>query len=158
MDWSVGLIKVKRLHEIEPYATQTPPPRSNLEAMHLARRQRLRIILAVILCLLFQQVATAAYACTLTSMPPDPVEMAEECSQMGMQVAQDSPALCAKHCSPDQAVTPDTGFAHVPPLALPPVHFEARALPHVTHQVLAGRVRTDHPGPPPRLRYCSLLI
>ncbi|HET7330211.1 hypothetical protein [Dyella sp.] len=62
----------------------------------------------------------AAYACTLTSMPPDPVEMADECSQMGMEVVQEAPALCAEHCSPDHAVTPDTGFAHVPPLALPP--------------------------------------
>jgi len=126
--------------------------------MRFRSRHRLRIALAVILCLLFQQVAMAAYACTLPSMPPDPVEMAEDCSQMGMQVVQDAPALCAEHCSPDHAVTPDTGFAHVPPLALPPVHFEPRVVPPSAHQMLAGQRLVDRCEPPPRLRYCSLLI
>lgn len=132
--------------------------RSSMLTMRFRSRHRLRIALAVILCLLFQQVAMAAYACTLPSMPPDPVEMAEDCSQMGMQVVQDAPALCAEHCSPDHAVTPDTGFAHVPPLALPPVHFEPRVVPPSAHQMLAGQRLVDRCEPPPRLRYCSLLI
>lgn len=126
--------------------------------MRLCRRHRLRIALTVILCLLFQQVAMATYACTLPSMPPDPVEMAEDCSKMGMAMVQEAPALCAEHCSPDHAVTPDPGFAHVPPLALPPIHFEPRLVLPPAHQALAGQARVNGSDPPPRLRYCSLLI
>src|SRR3546814_20392977 len=100
----------------------------------------------------------AAYACTLPGMPPDPVEMGDEGSQMGMEVVQEAPAICAEHCSPDHAVAPDTGFAHVPPLALPPVHFEPRVVPPPAHQVLAGQRLVARSHPPPRLRYCSLLI
>src|SRR3546814_14678311 len=76
-------------------------------------------------------------------MAPVPVEMAYECSQMGMEVVQEAPALCAEHCSPDHAVAPDTGFAHVPPLALPPVHFEPSVVPPPAHQVLAGQRPVD---------------
>lgn len=126
--------------------------------MRLRSRYRLRIVLVVILCLLFQQMAMAAYACTLPSMPADLVEMADECGQMGMEAAQESPALCAEHCSPDHVVTPDTGFAQVPPLALPPVHFKPRVAAPLAHQSLAGQRPADCYQPPPRLRYCSLLI
>lgn len=126
--------------------------------MRFRSRHRLRIALAVILCLLFQQVAMAAYACTLPSMPPDPVEMTEDCGEVGMEVVQEAPALCVEHCSPDHAVTPDSGFVHVPPVALPPIQFEPRLVPPQVHQALAGQVRVDRSDPPPRLRYCSLLI
>ena len=63
-------------------------------------RLRLRIALTVILCLLFQQVAMAAYACTSPDMSPEPV----------VSVA------------------------------------------------LHDDVPLDRSDPPPRLRYCSLLI
>src|SRR3546814_20050694 len=85
----------------------------------------------------------------LPSMPRDPVEMADECSQMGVEVGQEAPALWAEHCSPDHAVAPDTGFAHVPPLALPPVHFEPSVVPPPAHQVLAGQRLVDRYQPPP---------
>src|SRR3546814_6445177 len=92
--------------------------------MPVRRRHCLRIALAVVLCLLFQQIAVAAYACTLPEMPPDPVAMTEDCSSMDMDVVQEAPALCAKHCSPDHAVTADLAAPHVPALALPPLLFE----------------------------------
>src|SRR3546814_686640 len=77
---------IKQLHDVGPFIVPRITYRSNIPAMRLRSRQRLRIVLAIILCLLFQQVAMAAYACTLPSMPPDPVEMADACSQMGMEV------------------------------------------------------------------------
>ena len=59
-------------------------------------RHRLRIGLTVILCLLFQQVAIAAYACPV-SLPAEPPAVAEECADMGMDAATEVPALCAQH-------------------------------------------------------------
>ena len=120
-------------------------------------RHRLRIGLTVILCLLFQQVAIAAYAGPV-SLPAEPPAVAEECADMGMDAATEVPALCAEHCSPDHAVTPETGLAHVPPLALPPTRFEPRLMPPPAHLALAQPILLDLHGPPPRLRYCSLLI
>ena len=119
---------------------------------------RLRIALAVVLCLLFQQIAVAAYACTIPNMPPDPVAMTEDCSSMEMEVVQEAPALCAKHCSPDHAVTADLAAPHVPPLALPPLLFEPVLASPRAQIAFAAHGPIDHSGPPPRLRYCSLLI
>lgn len=126
--------------------------------MRLESRRRLRVI-AIVLSLLFQQVAMAAYACALSAMPADPVVMVEDCSAMGMERAQESPALCAKHCAPDQAIVLDHAAPSVPPLALPASFAllwpAAQADPH---PVCAPRVAIDRSDPPPRLRYCSLLL
>ena len=121
-------------------------------------RQRLRIALAAILCLLFQQLAMAAYACTVTQAPPEPVVAAGHCAEMGMAQQQDNPVLCEKHCNPDRVVTADIVKLSVLPLALPPAAFGpvlAQPLSHATVQTRAPIARSD---PPPRLRYCSLLI
>lgn len=121
-------------------------------------RHRRRIALAVILCLLFQQAAMAAYACTLTQMPADPVVMAEDCAEMGMEQATESPVLCAKHCMPDLSVAADHVVLNVPALALPPPAFDVLLDEPVSHAVRAADVSIDRSDPPPRLRYCSLLI
>ena len=121
-------------------------------------RLRLRIALAVTLCLLFQQVAVAAYACTQPDMPPEPVAMADECAEMGMDVAEAAPAICTEHCTPDAALVPDGSAAHVPLLALPPQRFPEAALPPAALVALDRDVPVDRSDPPPRLRYCSLLI
>lgn len=121
-------------------------------------RHRRRIALAVTLCLLFQLVAMAAYACTLTQMPADPVVMAEDCAGMGMEQAQEAPALCAKHCAPDLTVLADHAAPSVPALALPPPVFALMLAQPVSHVALTAEVPIDRSDPPPRLRYCSLLI
>lgn len=120
-------------------------------------RQPLRLTLAVILCLLFQQVAMAAYACA-GGMPPAPVAMAQDCTETGMAIAQEAPALCAEHCTPDLPLTPDAGGLHVPALALPPPLFAdiAAQAPAAGGHDQAVPIRP--PDPPPRLRYCRLLI
>ena len=120
--------------------------------------RRLRIALVAILCLLFQQVAIAAYVCTMPNMPPDPVNMAEDCTQVGMHLVQEAPAICTRHCAPDLAVATDHVPPSVPALALPPVEF-ARALAVPTScGVRSVQVPIERSDPPPRLRYCSLLI
>ena len=124
--------------------------------MLFRRRHRYRIALVVILGLLFQQAAMAAYACTMTRMPAEPVAMAEDCAEMGMERAKESPALCEKHCVPDQSLVTDHVVLSVPALALPPASF-VLAEP-VSHVVLVADVPIDRSDPPPRLRYCSLLI
>lgn len=127
--------------------------------MGLNSRHRLRVVLTIILCLLFQQVAMAAYACALPAMPVDPAVMIEDCSAMGMERAQVSPALCAKHCTPDAAVVLDHATPSVPPLALPAaIALLWPAASADPRPVCAPRVAIDRSDPPPRLRYCSLLI
>lgn len=121
-------------------------------------RQRLKILL-VISCLLFQQVAMAAYACELVESAPRPMPVGmEHCAQMDMAPDQaQSPALCEKHCVPDLPVQTDATAPSVPALALPPAFPLVLTEPvsHVAQQVEVPITRSD---PPPRLRYCSLLI
>lgn len=121
--------------------------------MRSSVRHRIRIALAVILCLLFQQVAIAAYACTIPSMPPDAAVMVEDCADMSMEVAQEAPALCAKHCSPDHVIAAD----HAAP-GVPPLEYASVLASPVSHVASGAKVPVDRSDPPARLRYCSLLI
>lgn len=121
-------------------------------------RCRLRICLALIVCLLFQQVALAAYACTLIGAPVEQLVTTQTCDGMGVERAKDSPALCEKHCAPDRSITADHTALSVPALALPPLAFAAIFTETVSHVAMAADVPVDRSDPPPRLRYCSLLI
>jgi hypothetical protein len=69
----------------------------------------------------------------------------------------ESPALCEKHCTPDQTLLADTVALGVPAMALPPA-FEI--VLHAPTMVAAqyDEVPIRRSDPPPRLRYCSLLI
>lgn len=127
--------------------------------MRSRSRHRFRIALAVIFCLLFQQAAMAAYACTMTRMPPEPVTMSEHCAEMGMEQAKESPALCEKHCNPDWSVATDHAKApSVPAMALLPPAFDLFFAHPVSHVAVQAEVPIARSDPPPRLRYCSLLI
>jgi hypothetical protein len=75
-----------------------------------------------------------------------------------MQAAEDNPALCAKHCAPDLSTPADQAKLSVPALMLPPSAFApvlAAPLTSIAVQADTPIARSD---PPPRLRYCSLLI
>lgn len=122
------------------------------------QRLRLRIAVAAILCLLLQQLALAAYACTVTQAPPEPVAAAGHCAEMGMAPQQDNPVLCEKHCNPDRVVTADIAKLSVLPLALPPAAFGPVLAQSVSHAAVQTRAPIARSDPPPRLRYCSLLI
>ncbi|MGH8077965.1 MAG: hypothetical protein ACREPE_11660 [Lysobacter sp.] len=126
--------------------------------MRLRARHRLRIALLVILCLLFQQLALAAYACPLEQMPAEMTAMAEDCAEMGMEQVQDNPALCAKHCAPDLSTAADHAKLAVPALALPPLEFAPVLVTPVSHVAVQADTPIARSDPPPRLRFCSLLI
>ena len=121
-------------------------------------RHRLQIAVLVILSLLFQQAALAAYLCPIEQMPVEATEMVADCAEMGMQPAQDSPVLCEKHCNPDHVLSADSGKLSVPPLALPAIILTPVFVQPVSHVAIQADVSIIRSDPPPRLRFCSLLI
>jgi hypothetical protein len=126
--------------------------------MRLSARHRLLTSSTLIVCLLFQQVALAAFACAKQAAPP-PVATMSHCAEMDMPPEEaQSPALCEKHCAPDLSFAADTATVSVPALGLPPVAFPL-VLAVESPQSLAQReVPITRSDPPPRLRYCSLQI
>ena len=122
-------------------------------------RHRFRVILLVILCLLFQQVAMAAYACSAERISVHAAAMAKDCAGMGAAHTQDNPVLCEKHCSPDRTLLTDHASLGVPALALAPIVFDP-VLSQSGSEIalLATHVSVDAFDPPPRLRFCSFLI
>ncbi|MBS1939664.1 MAG: hypothetical protein JST38_02150 [Bacteroidetes bacterium] len=121
-------------------------------------RHRMRIAVLVIVCLLFQQTALAVYLCPMEQMPVQTTAMAMHCADMGMAQKQDNPALCEKHCSPDVTVSTDAAKLSVPPLALPPLVLAPVYVPPVSHVAVQSEAPIARSDPPPRLRFCSLLI
>lgn len=126
--------------------------------MFLRGRPRFRIALTVICCLLFQQVAMAAYACPLERSLPEAAKFAQNCAGMGMEQAKGNPALCEKHCTPDRPLLTDHASPVVPAVALPPIVFDLVLAQSATGVALAAQVTAHRSDPPPRLRFCSLLI
>jgi hypothetical protein len=125
--------------------------------MLIRARHRLRIAVLVIGCLMFQQVALAAYSCARDAAPV-PAESTGPCADMDMAPrASQAPALCEKHCAPDQALPSDTVAQAVPALALPPL-FELVLEPPASHLARQAEVPVTRSDPPSRLRYCSLQI
>jgi hypothetical protein len=114
--------------------------------------------LTVTFCLLFQQAALAAYLCPMEQMPSEMSAMAEHCAEMGMERARDNPGLCEKHCNPDHSVAADAAKLSVPPLALPPLVMAPLYMQPTSHVAIQADVPVCQSDPPPRLRFCSLLI
>jgi len=124
----------------------------------MTRRRRAMLAVVLIASLLFQQVALAAFACAQAKAPPPMPPGMEHCAQMDMAPAHaDAPALCAKHCAPDQTLTADHAAPTVPTLALPPAFALVLGEP-ASPVALHLDVPVARSDPPPRLRYCSLQI
>lgn len=121
-------------------------------------RRRLQTAILVIACLLFQQAALAAYFCPMEQMPAETTAMAEHCAEMGMVQQQDNPVLCAQHCNPEQSVAADTVKLSIPALALPPLIPEPVQVQTIAPRIGQGDTLFARSDPPPRLRFCSLLI
>jgi hypothetical protein len=121
-------------------------------------RHRLRTSLFAILCLVFQQAAVAAYLCPVQQMPAQMQAMADHCVELGMEQAKTNPALCDKHCTPDQPLATDASQLSVPPMALAPLAFEPVIELPADKAAAPAEVPIARSDPPPRLRYCSLLI
>jgi hypothetical protein len=122
-------------------------------------RTRFRLSLLVLASLLFQQVAMAAYACELVEAapPPMPAGMAHWAQLDLAPVHAESPALCEKHCAPDLTLLTDTAAPSVPAMVLPPSFALVLHVPAMD-ATQYDDVPISRSDPPPRLRYCSLLI
>lgn len=133
--------------------------------MRLPLRRRHRRILWIgvaLFCLLFQQVAMAAYVCVLPGTQR--TMLTGTCAQMmatqghGPAHAQNDPR-CAEHCAPNQPTQSDARAPTVPPLVLPSVSplalGTAAAMPE---QAAIPDPVQQRPQPPPTLRFCTLLI
>ena len=121
-------------------------------------RRRFCLSLLVLASLLFQHVAVAAYACAPAPPPPRMPAGMEHCAAMPAESASiPATPLCQKHCAPDQTLLADHAALHVPALAPPPLFALVLDAPaaQATHRPEVPISRSD---PPPRLRYCSLLI
>ena len=130
----------------------------------LSRRRRLLWVGAVLFCLLFQQLAMAAYVCTLPVASAPAVAAMDDCTAMGMGPSDPSPQhpadpRCTEHCASHVPATPDARLPGVPPLLLPP---DFAAVARLVAQAPAREPLPDPelypPNRPPSLRFCSLLI
>lgn len=126
--------------------------------MRLSRRRRIQLVVLTIFCLLFQQVAVAAYVCTLDTAPAPGPRIADCHQPPADEPAAPLDALCAKHCAPDTATSAEARSMGVPLPALPPPLYlpvllagDASVGPHAAE-------RPDARHPPPQLRYTRLLI
>ncbi|MGB6029417.1 MAG: hypothetical protein WBG22_06640 [Rhodanobacter sp.] len=136
-------------------------------AFHIRPRTRRRLAWLVALLLLWQQVAVAAYACTVVPSMGDPVAAVTsspamaamgDCADM-RQVPLDP--LCQQHCQPNQVTQVDAHTASVPFNALavlPPMFLSVAAVTLPSDRALARRDRLRAPPPIARLLFCSLLI
>lgn len=125
----------------------------------------------MVLCLLFQQIALASYVCSPLENAPGARSMAAHCAAMAQHAVagaalagkSDGPtaapsALCDKHCAPDQTTAAGQVAFSAPAMLLP------SAFAIVRGDVAQTGQRSNHDDcivrsdPPPRLRYCSLLI
>lgn len=134
--------------------------------LHIKRRHRALWTGIVLCCLLFQQLAMAAYVCTLPTASTS-IVMKNDCAAMGMSSSaqkQTSPHAsadprCAEHCAGNTASAHDARLPTVPPLLL------ASASPallgtvaHAPDRAALPNTALHRPDPPPTLRYCCLLI
>src|SRR5690242_5468446 len=121
-------------------------------------RLRRRLTWLVILALLWQQIALAAYACGVA--PPEHVATAVSVSKnMGMdeacadgmaQAPSANHPLCHAHCQPDHTTQPDARAGTVPPslfAALPAVPPSLRML-QITTRAPERLERLRAPPPP----------
>jgi hypothetical protein len=137
-------------------------------AFHIRPPTRRRLAWLVVLMLLWQQVAVAAYACATAPASTGAVATVVHSSSMaamgdGCADVQAVPVdpLCQQHCQPDHATQVDARTASVPfnaLAALPPELLSVTAMTLPSGRTLARRDRLRAPPPTPRLLFCSLLI
>jgi hypothetical protein len=131
-------------------------------------RLRRRLTWLVMLALLWQQVALAAYACGVA--PPEhaatamsvskSMGMDDACAQGMAQAPSAKHPLCQAHCQPDRTTQPDVRAGTVPPslfAALPAVSPSLRMV-RITTRAPERLERLRAPPPPVSLLFCSLLI
>ena len=126
--------------------------------MRLTARLRRRVSLLLVACLLFQLAAVSAYACSRESAPAMAAAAMPgmaDCPMAHRQPAAPS-ALCGQHCSPDTPVPTDAATPTVPALPPSPIAWQPGFAP--PGQEAPRSDVFSRSDPPPRLRFCSLLI
>lgn len=116
-------------------------------------------------CLLFQQLAMAAYVCTLPTQSAA-MAMTGDCAEMGMAApASHAPGThavdprCTEHCADHTSAVPDARVPTLPPLLLPTDWPALTAtLSDCPERVALPDPSLLRPDPPPSLRFCTLLI
>lgn len=134
-----------------------------IRSFQLRCRTRRRLIWLVTLLLLWQQVVLAGSVCSspvpaaAAMVVPAAMTRADSMGTMPMH-AHDP--LCAEHCAQGASAQPDARVPNVPssmlsalPLLSPAVH---RLVGNVA--LLEAGALLPAETPPPRLRFCSLLI
>jgi hypothetical protein len=132
---------------------------------YLSRRQRALWVGVVLFCLLFQQLAMAAYVCTLPSIPAG-MTMTGDCAAMHRESMakatpshQGSDARCTEHCAGNATSSHDVRLPAVPPLLLPALSpVLLGTITHAPERAALPDPALLRPEPPPTLRFCSLLI
>jgi hypothetical protein len=117
---------------------------------------RLISALLITFCLLFQQTVVAATACDMSEAPARVAAMSDHCA--GMKMAKESPGLCRSHCAPDLAVVPDYKWPPVHYVAMSPPPLDLLFVQQLPDPGAPKLVELHRSDPPPRLRYCRLLI
>lgn len=125
-----------------------------------SQHTRLRLALLLVLSLLFQQFALAAYACPLVSMPVSATTASTDCGGMlTPQQSQTSP-LCAQDCAQQSLAAQDVRLPNVPPLLMPawlpspPLAMIA----HISSTPIWSETTSVGTGIAPELRFRVLLI
>ena len=133
---------------------------------HISRRRRVLWTGVVLFCLLFQQLAMAAYVCTLPTVPTN-VVMTGDCAAMDRSSKATPPTShqlgadprCVEHCAGNAASVHDASLPTVPPLLLASISPTLLGtIAHAPDQVALPDTALHRPDPPPTLRFCSLLI
>ncbi|MFZ2236805.1 MAG: hypothetical protein WAV67_10555 [Dokdonella sp.] len=127
-------------------------------AMSRRNRQRSITVLLLIASLLFQQFAMASYACTMSGVPTTTMTMVEDCPTMASNSGHVPDAFCQKHCAPDATSPMTYAVPAVPALGLPPVSFMLTVSDGLGQSGFLSDVAIARAHPPPRVRYCRLLI
>ena len=129
-----------------------------MSAMSRRIRHRSITVLLLIASLLFQQFAMATYACSMSGIPTSPTMTAEDCPAMASNPSQAPDAVCQKHCAPDPTSPTTYAVPAVPALGLPPVSFMLTTSDGLGQSGFLFDVAVTRAHPPPRVRYCRLLI
>jgi hypothetical protein len=135
-----------------------------IRPFHLCCRTRRRLIWLVTLLLLWQQVALAGSVCS-TPVPAAATRvvnaaMTRADGVMGAMPMHAHDPLCAEHCAQGASAQPDARAPNVPPSLLPALPLLSPVVHRFVGNVAffaAGSLLLAQP-PPPRLRFCSLLI
>ncbi|MEO7051102.1 MAG: hypothetical protein ABI128_05500 [Rhodanobacter sp.] len=137
-------------------------------SFHLRPPTRRRLAWLIVVMLLWQQVAVAAYACVSAPLSASAATAQMNSSLMPMMGGDcsDLPGvsaspLCHQHCQPERAAQVAVATSSVPPntlVALPPMLLSTAITIAPSNRAMTQPGHLHAWSPPPTLLFCSLLI